>query len=412
MSSYILFYYFYQVFCLIYFDFFSFVIIMLSKINYFIQSLKNFIIMKRAIFTGSFDPFTLGHLHIVQMALQKFDEIIINIGTNPQKKTLFSTYKRIMMAQETIKACHCDNKIVWRDYDGTTADLAMKEKVYTLIRGIRIGTDDIEKEKNLAITNQYLGKIRGIDLETEFIYVDEGFLRTISSTAVKSLCQLQQFVAVMKYVSPYVHQKLAQRYLEPIFKAADFEGYLYQKLVKQYEARAYHNLSHIAYMLNMLQIYQDVVNAYLDSCDIHALTQAIFLHDYVYNPLEKNNEEMSIKAAINEDFIDVCDTRCQDLILVTKHIKPANNESEALMADLDLSILGTFDDEIWKQYNHAIRQEYAEVPEKEYIKARIEVLESFLKRDIFQTTVFHNMFENKARQNIINEIERLKGLNI
>ncbi len=369
--------------------------------------------MKKAIFTGSFDPFTLGHLHIVQQALQKFDKIIINVGTHPQKKTLFSPNLRLEMVKQTLKVCNLEDKVVLMSYNGLTADLALREKVYTLIRGIRAGTEDIEKEKNLAVANNYLGQIRGINLQTEFIFVEDIFLRTISSTAVKNLCQLQQFAALMKYVSPYVHQKLAQIYLKPIFKAANFEGYLYQKLVKQYEARAYHNLSHIAYMLNMLQIYQDACDTYNGSVDIINLTQAIFLHDYIYNPLAKNNEEMSIKAGIDEDFVDDCDKKFQDLVLATKHTQPANTPQEALIADLDLSILGTFDEDIWAQYNHAIRQEYNMIPLKEYVKGRIEVLKSFLNQNrIFQTSFFYDMLETQARQNISKEIELLKGLKV
>ncbi len=368
--------------------------------------------MEKAIFTGSFDPFTLGHLHIVKLALQKFDKIIINVGKNSHKEGLFTSDMRLKMVQETLKTCNLEDKVVLMNYNGLTADLAMKEKVYTLIHGIRTGTDDIEKERNLAIANNYLGTIRGINLTTEFIYVEDAFLRTVSSSAVKNLCLLQQFAAVMKYVSPFVHQQLVQIYLEPIFKAAAFEGYLYQKLVKQYKARAYHNLSHIAYMLNMLQIYLDA-GTYIDGIDIISFTQAIFLHGYIYNPLAKNNEEMSIQAAIDEDFVDDCDKKFQNLVLATKHVKPANCELEALIADLDLSILGTFDDEIWKQYNHAIRQEYSMVPLKDFVKGRIEVLEGFLNKErIFQTDFFYNMLEARARQNIGKEIEWLKGLNV
>ena len=367
--------------------------------------------MTKAIFTGSFDPFTLGHLHIVQQALRQFDKIIINVGTNPQKKTLFSHVMRLEMVKQTLKTCDLEDKVVLMRYNGLTADLALREKVYTLIRGIRAGTDDLENEKNLAETNRYLGQIRGINLQTEFIFVEDIFLRTISSTAVKNLCQLHQFAAVMKYVSPFVHQKLAQKYLEPIFKEAYFEGYLYLKLVKQYEARAYHNLSHIAYMLNMLQIYQEAGDTDITNSDIISLTQAIFLHDYIYNPLEKNNEERSIQAAIDEDFVDSGCKRFQDLILATKHTQPANSPMEALIADLDLSILGTFDDEIWVQYNHNIRKEYEMVPLKDYVKGRIEVLERFLNREqIFQTDSFYDMFEAQARRNIAKEIDFLKGV--
>lgn len=98
---------------------------------------------------------------------------------------------------------------------------------------------------------------------------------------------------------------------------------------------------------------------------------------------------------------------------MTKHTNHANDELEALMADIDLSILGTFDEDIWAQYNHAIRQEYNMIPLKEYVKGRIEVLKSFLNKNcIFQTDFFYDMFEAQARQNISKEIELLKGLKV
>ena len=122
--------------------------------------------MKRAIFNGSFDPFTLGHLSIVRRAIESYDQLIINVGNNPEKKCLFNTNLRLEMIKQTLIEQGIEKQVKLTAENILTADLALKENVSTLIRGIRLGTNDPEAEQNLATFNQYLGKIRGIDLQT------------------------------------------------------------------------------------------------------------------------------------------------------------------------------------------------------------------------------------------------------
>ncbi len=385
--------------------------------NYY-SPIKKSIIMKRAIFSGSFDPFTLGHLSIVEKALQSFDELIINVGNNPEKKTLFDTNTRLEMIRQTLREYGIEQRIKLIADNCLTADLALKENVNTLIRGIRLGTNDPEAEQNLATFNQYLGTIRGINLQTHFFKEEDSFLRTISSTGVKNLCKLQQYIAVAKCVSPYVHKKLMVKYLESQFtRLAKYQHLMnitltYKKLAKNYNARAYHNLSHISYMLNMLQIYMNCTEASWDTNKYSALILAIFAHDYICNPLAENNKEQSVKTILQEGQYDfaVPLNIAQNLVLATKHDCPARNEEEALIADLDLSILGTYEEDTWQQYNQNIRKEYGSISEKDYLKERIKTLESFITRpQIFQTDFFHNMFEQQARKNLGQEITLLKS---
>lgn len=376
--------------------------------------------MRRAIFSGSFDPFTLGHLSIVQKALQTFDEIIINIGCNPEKKALFNTMERKEMIMQTLTEYGLEQKVKLITNNGLTADLALRENVNELIRGIRLGTNDPEAEQNLATFNQYLGKIRGIDLKTNFITEENIFLRTISSSSVKNLCNLQQYIAVAKCVSPFVHQKLMEKYLEQQFVHLSHHPRLmsirkiYQQLVKNYKPRAFHNLSHIAYMLNMLQIYLSQTDSNCKTKDLAPLILAIFAHDYIYNPLATDNKEQSAKA-LQQQYechnFAVPISAVQTLILATASNKEATTELEALISDLNLSILGTFEEDVWKQYNHNIQLEYGEMPHHLYLPKRIETLKNFLNRPrIFQTDFFYTHFENQARYNLNSEIARLKSL--
>lgn len=371
--------------------------------------------MKKAIFTGSFDPFTLGHWEVVNEALQSYDKIIINVGKNSSKLPLFSVEERLKMIEETFSEFGLRNKVELIADNGLTADIALKEKVFSLVRGIRNNLSDLQEERALAEINAELGKIRGINLETAFIFKDSA----ISSSTVKSLCQLGEFIAVQSTVSSFVHQKLMEVYLKPylryfpVLEREDSRGVFDAKLFEAYKDRAYHNLSHIGYMLNMLHIYQRHVTGSRDLSNLNELVLAIFMHDYVHDSLAVDNEEKSVEALkqLEQSYFYRISYRekIENLILATKHDKLAANEDEALIADLDLSIFGTFSEASWRWYNHNIRKEFSNVCDDYYRGGRIAILEKFLQRPrIFQTEFFYDKFEQRARKNIQDEITRLK----
>lgn len=141
--------------------------------------------MKRAIFPGSFDPFTIGHDDIVQRGLQLFDEIIIGIGRNSAKNETFPIRER----EAAIKKIYADNpRIKVLIYDGLTIDFAKAQDAQFILRGIR-DMSDFEYERNLAEANKHLGGIETILLYTrpEYAY--------ISSTLVRDLCRYNQDVS-------------------------------------------------------------------------------------------------------------------------------------------------------------------------------------------------------------------------
>ena len=132
---------------------------------------------KKAIFPGSFDPITIGHIEIVKKSLKIFDEIIIAIGTNPEKKYMFSENQRLKFIVE-----YFDNeknvKVV--AYDGLTFELCKKLKLKYIVRGVR-NILDFEYEKNMAEFNRNLGKIETI------IITSSNKNSHISSSLVKEL---------------------------------------------------------------------------------------------------------------------------------------------------------------------------------------------------------------------------------
>ena len=105
--------------------------------------------MRRAVFPGSFDPITLGHVDIIERGLPLFDEIILAIGTNSSKKYMFSLEKRLAFLEKTFKD---ETKIKVTTYKGLTVDFCKEIDAKFLLRGLRNGID-LEFEKSIGQTN-------------------------------------------------------------------------------------------------------------------------------------------------------------------------------------------------------------------------------------------------------------------
>ena len=132
---------------------------------------------RKAIFPGTFDPFTIGHYSLVKRSLELVDEIVIAIGVNDTKKTYFPLDKRINMIRSLYKD---DNRIVVGTYDSLTVDYAKETGSNFIIRGIR-SVNDFEYEKTIADMNRNISGIETIVLFTE------PELTHISSTIVREL---------------------------------------------------------------------------------------------------------------------------------------------------------------------------------------------------------------------------------
>ena len=134
--------------------------------------------MKQAIFPGSFDPFTLGHLDVLKSALKLFDRVTVAVGYNAQKAGLFSPEARVKMIQIVIKDLP---NVEVCSYTGLTVDLCKKLEIPHIIRGIRT-TTDFELEHVIAQVNQKMAP----EVDTVFIPAGPKF-SFISSTVVRDL---------------------------------------------------------------------------------------------------------------------------------------------------------------------------------------------------------------------------------
>ena len=133
--------------------------------------------MKRAVFPGSFDPITLGHIDIIKRALPLFDEIIIAIGVNADKKNMFSLEDRTKHIEESFIN---ESKINVKTYTGLTVDFCKVEKVDFILRGLR-NSSDFNYEQSIAQTNASLSAI-----ESVFIMCSP-HLSNISSSIVRDV---------------------------------------------------------------------------------------------------------------------------------------------------------------------------------------------------------------------------------
>jgi len=135
--------------------------------------------MKRAIFPGTFDPFTIGHYSIVQRGLYLFDEIIIGIGLNQTKKSLFSVEKRIEMIRQ---AFEYEPRVKVLSYNSLTVDFALSVQADYVLRGLRT-VSDFEYERTIADTNRKLTGIETVILftESEYSYISSTVARDLIS---------------------------------------------------------------------------------------------------------------------------------------------------------------------------------------------------------------------------------------
>ncbi|KAA6349196.1 Phosphopantetheine adenylyltransferase [termite gut metagenome] len=135
--------------------------------------------VKRAIFPGTFDPFTIGHDSIVCRTLQFMDELIIGIGINENKSTYFPIDKRLMSIRQYYKD---QPQVQVMSYNSLTADFAQQINVQFIVRGIRT-MRDFEYEETIADINRKLSDIETILLfaEPEFAYVSSTMVRELLS---------------------------------------------------------------------------------------------------------------------------------------------------------------------------------------------------------------------------------------
>lgn len=157
--------------------------------------------MKRAVYPGSFDPITFGHIDILDRASRIFDEVIVLVMNNINKRYFFSREERCGMVKEAIKKYR---NVKAETYNGLLVEYARKNEISVLVRGLR-AVSDFEYELQMA----HMNKTMCPDLETVFLMTDSKY-SFISSTVVREVAKFGGDVSL--WVPDYVARAFEKKY--------------------------------------------------------------------------------------------------------------------------------------------------------------------------------------------------------
>lgn len=155
---------------------------------------------KGAIYPGSFDPVTNGHLDVIKRAARIFDHVIVAVADNTSKSALFSIKERVKLLEEAAKEF---KNVSVETFDALVIDYARSKGINVLIRGLRM-TSDFDYEFQVALTNRRLAE----DIETVFLMPSE-HVSFVSSSILKEIASLNADIS--SFVPKIVERKLKER---------------------------------------------------------------------------------------------------------------------------------------------------------------------------------------------------------
>ncbi|MGE0267584.1 MAG: pantetheine-phosphate adenylyltransferase [Candidatus Omnitrophota bacterium] len=156
---------------------------------------------KKALYPGSFDPVTYGHIDLIKRACKIFDQVVVGVAHNTQKKTLFSNIERLDMIKEVTAGI---GNIEVVEFKGLVVDFARANGINVLVRGLRM-ISDFEYELQMALTNRRLDET----LETVFLMPSEGY-SFLSSTLIKEAASLGADMS--SFVPASIDRRLKEKY--------------------------------------------------------------------------------------------------------------------------------------------------------------------------------------------------------
>jgi dephospho-CoA kinase len=394
-----------------------------------------------AIYAGSFDPFTLGHLDIVARAAQKFSDVVVAIGDNSSKTPMFSLEEKKVLIEGEIATLpkHLQERIRVESFKGLLSHYALTQGAAVLVRGVR-GITDIPMESQQASINREQTGFG--DVDTVF-FPSRKELEDVSSSATKELLRLGG--DVRNYVSRAVEEAMREKLraqqgetdlsrgdeatqLDPgraeriVFsrwmalcgrlRVSEYTAReLGQEVLRAYQEphRKYHNIVHIAEGLVEIEKFRDQVAA-LDAFEL-----AWFTHDLSYNPgatTKGQNERDSIagltQLATRARIAPGVLVRASQFVEATiEHRTYEGDLDGAFFIDTDLSVLGASRSR-FDHYRADLRSEYGIYDDPTFRGGRLQFVESMLARpQLFRTDLFRERYEAPARANLQHERERL-----
>jgi pantetheine-phosphate adenylyltransferase len=350
--------------------------------------------MRKAIYAGSFDPFTLGHLEILKKAVNLFDHVDLLVASNPNKKHILKSSVREKLIEESIKDLNADSvTISCLDSSETVAYKAQELDVKYLVRGMR-GHTDIDGEMVGARMNKEINE----ELET-ILFVPDVNLENLSSSLVRSMIGLRGWVEMLETRVPEpVLNQLKENHFEDLIASKDEFWFTRKRL-----NRPYHNIIHS---------YDVYHNSFYDmsGADGRNVAYAALYHD-VCDTEEKSAEYFNKMTTARS--VDCKHERVVELILATDHSKELTedqlkDDNLCLFVAADLMVL-TRPWEKYLKYAGQIRAENNRFSIEEFAKGRLEFLEKTEDKFIFpRNDAVDVSLEQKARDNILKEIQCYK----
>lgn len=160
--------------------------------------------MKVAIYPGTFDPITYGHLDVLERACRLFDHIVITVAKNPGKSPIFSAAERMELIHEAVSRLNGGEKISVETFDGLIVNFAREKKARAIIRGLR-AISDFEYELQMALVNRRLNA----EVSTVFLMPHEKYTY-LNSSIVRELASLGGDIS--NFVPPIVEERLLAKF--------------------------------------------------------------------------------------------------------------------------------------------------------------------------------------------------------
>ena len=158
--------------------------------------------MSKAVYPGTFDPITYGHLDVIRRGASVFEELIVAVGPNPEKVPLFTVQERVGMIEQVIEEAGLTSVEVI-SYDGMTVDYVRMAGAHVILKGMRT-VSDFENEFQQALTNRALAG----DIETLFVMTKQEYA-FFRATNVKEVCRMGG--DVRPFVPPLVARLLREK---------------------------------------------------------------------------------------------------------------------------------------------------------------------------------------------------------
>jgi len=349
--------------------------------------------MKKAIYAGSFDPVTYGHIEIVSKACKLFDKLYVLVAHNPSKNHYLSIDERIELMKSSLDEDCVE--VMSLPYGETVAYQAQKMGVSHLVRGLR-GHTDIDDEMATARINREI--TRG--LET-VIFVPEIYHEELSSSVVRGMVGLRNWRKILEdRVPPQVIRKLEVIHFKSLLGKNDTNfGWLCNEL-----DCPYHNIHHSYNVLDA--VYYDANSDQEKEAIVWAAA---------YRDIRKTEKQsFGVFSRQSDKFFDISHTviqRVSQLILGTDHSKvlsgdQLNDETLCRFVAADLMILASNEMD-YAKYTENLRKEYDHFSDKEWREGRIEFLQKMmqpLRSSIFPANGMFEEEESRAISNIAREL--------